>query len=385
MDFIEGLLTSEGFNSILVIVDRYTKYAHFIALKHPFTAQSVARVVLDNLVKLHGFPKSIVYDRDRVFTSAFWTELFSLFDTKLLRSSSYHPQTDGQSERVNQCLEMYLRCAVHDSPMKWKSWLPLAELWYNTSFHSSLGCSPFKALYGYEANSGVAVLLTSSEPSEAVDVIQARETHLANLKEHLSAARNRMKMFADRQRSDRQFQVGDMVLLKLQPYTQQLVVSRPFPKLAFKFFGPYAVLERIGAAAYKLQLPEGSQVHPVFHVSQLKPFTPDYTPVFSDISHIKDLSSVDLEPEQVLKRRLVKKGNTAIPQVLIKWRHMPATSATWEDWYVVQARFPSAVAWGQETTPTGGGGDVAPGTKYVGATQEAGSQGYAFNADSESE
>lgn len=187
MDFIEGLLTSEGFNSILVIVDRYTKYAHFIALKHPFTAQSVARVVLDNLVKLHGFPKSIVYDRDRVFTSAFWTELFSLFDTKLLRSSSYHPQTDGQSERVNQCLEMYLRCAVHDSPMKWKSW-PLAELWYNTSFHSSLGCSPFKALYGYEANSGVAVLLTSSEPSEAVDVIQARETHLANLKEHLSAA-----------------------------------------------------------------------------------------------------------------------------------------------------------------------------------------------------
>lgn len=101
MDFVEGLPPSEGFNAILVIVDRYTKYAHFIPLKHPFTASTVARLVLDHVVKLHGMPKSIVTDRDRVFTSTFWRELFSLFDTTLLRSSAYHPQTDGQTERVN--------------------------------------------------------------------------------------------------------------------------------------------------------------------------------------------------------------------------------------------------------------------------------------------
>ena len=102
MDFIEGLPTSDGSNAILVVVDRFTKYGHFLPIKHPFTAQAIAKVVLDNAVKLHGFPKSIVSDRDRVFTSNFWRALFSLVDTKLLMSSAYHPQTDGQTERVNQ-------------------------------------------------------------------------------------------------------------------------------------------------------------------------------------------------------------------------------------------------------------------------------------------
>jgi hypothetical protein len=255
MDFIEGLPLSHGCNSILVVVDRYTKYAHFLPLNHPFTAQGVARLVLDNVVKLHGLPKSIVSDRDRIFTSIFWKELFSLFDTSLLISSSYHPQTDGQTERVNQCLEMYLRCAVQDSPKTWKVLLPLAELWYNSSFHSAIGCSPFKALYGYEATSGVTVPALVSGESEVVDFIQDREAHLANLQKHLAAAQNRMKLQADKHRTDRQFQVGELVLLKLQPYIQHSVVNRPFPKLSYKLFGPYRILEKMGAAAYKLDLP----------------------------------------------------------------------------------------------------------------------------------
>jgi hypothetical protein len=140
-----------------------------------------------------------------------------------------------------------------------------------------------------------------------------------------------MKAHADRSRTERQFQVGDQVLLKLQPYVQNSVVNRPFPKLSFKYFGPYRVLEQIGKAAYKLDLPVGSLIHPVFHIYQLKLFHPDLTPVYSDISTLVDLSTVDLQPEAILDRRLVKKGNTAIPQVLIKWTSLPATSATWED------------------------------------------------------
>jgi hypothetical protein len=112
MDFIEGLPLSNGFSAILVVVDRFTKYSHFVPIKHPYLVASIAQVFMDHIVKLHGIPKSIVCDHDKVFTSLFWIELFKLLKTGLKLSSAYHPQTDGQTERVNQCLEMFLRCAI---------------------------------------------------------------------------------------------------------------------------------------------------------------------------------------------------------------------------------------------------------------------------------
>lgn len=223
MDFIEGLPLSDGSNTILVVVDRFTKYSHFIPLKHPFTSQGVAKVVLDNVVKLHGMLLTIVSDIDKIFTSNFWKALFTLMKTKLLMSSAYHPQTDGQTERVNQCLEMYLRCAVHDSPKQWKSWLPLAELWYNTNYHTSLGCSPFKALYGYDPQMGSCLPLSDEQQSEAATFLRDPDDHIACLKKNLAAAQNKMKLQAVKHRTARQFQVGDSVLLKLQPYVQQSV------------------------------------------------------------------------------------------------------------------------------------------------------------------
>lgn len=118
MDFIEGLPSSYGKKVILVIIDRFTKYGHFLALSHPYSAQSVATVFLDTVYRLHGHPISIVTDRDTIFTSSFWKELFKLLGTQLAMSSAYHPQTDGQKERLNQCLEGYLRAMVHSTPRK---------------------------------------------------------------------------------------------------------------------------------------------------------------------------------------------------------------------------------------------------------------------------
>jgi hypothetical protein len=149
LDFVEGLPKSSGHDVILVVVDKLTKYGHFIPLKHPYTALSVAQAFVDNIYGLHGLPHCIISDRDKVFISKLWQELFRLIDTKLLMSSAYHPQTDGQTERLNQCLEAFLRCTVHACPSKWFRWLPLAEFWYNTAHHSSLGCAPFEALYGH--------------------------------------------------------------------------------------------------------------------------------------------------------------------------------------------------------------------------------------------
>jgi transposase InsO family protein len=149
MDFVEGLPKSQGKEVIPVVVDIMTKLANFISLSHPYTTHLVAEAFLANIFKLHGPPSSIITDRDRIFTSQLWQEVFKAMKVKLKLSTAYHPQTDGKSERVNQCLESYLRCMVFQEPKKWASWLPLAEWWYNTSYHTTLKVSPFQALYGY--------------------------------------------------------------------------------------------------------------------------------------------------------------------------------------------------------------------------------------------
>ena len=122
MDFVEGLPPSGAANAILVVVDKFSKFAHFIALKHPFTAKTVAQLFLDHIYCLHGLPTSIISDRDKIFTSQFWQALFKVAGTSLRLSSSYHPQTDGQTERVNQCLETFLRCFAHSCPSQWHRW-----------------------------------------------------------------------------------------------------------------------------------------------------------------------------------------------------------------------------------------------------------------------
>jgi len=188
-----------------------------------------------------------------------------------------------------------------------------------------------------------------------VEIIEHREQHLQSLKYNLARAQNRMKLLADQKCHDFTFSMGDQVLLKLQPYTQSTVASRPYPKLAFKYFGPYTVLERVGSVAYRLQLLKDSLIHPVFHISQLKPFSADYTLVYDLLPVITDLEAADTVPEAIVDRRLVKKGNTAIPQVKLTWVGLPASATTWEDYNVVKQRFPTAPAWGQAGTQAEGG------------------------------
>jgi len=139
MDFVEDLPKSGGNDCVLVVVDLFSKYAHFLPLKHPFTTISVAKLFHHQVYRLHGLPASIVSDRDRVFTSKLWRELFCLADVQLSMSSAYHPQSDGQTERVNQCLETFLRCFIHACPSSWSQWISLTEFWYNTSEHSATG------------------------------------------------------------------------------------------------------------------------------------------------------------------------------------------------------------------------------------------------------
>jgi hypothetical protein len=148
MDFVDGLPNSRGKTTIFVVVDRLSKYAHFVAISHLYSAMSVAQVFFKNIFKLHDMPKSIVCNRDPVFTSHFWKELFRLQGTSFNFSSAYHPQTDGQTEVVNRTMEMYLGCFMSSQPKEWCKWLAWAEYSYNTSWHTTLKTTPFAAVYG---------------------------------------------------------------------------------------------------------------------------------------------------------------------------------------------------------------------------------------------
>jgi transposase InsO family protein len=249
MDFISGFPKSGRFDGVLVVVDKFSRFAHFIPIAHPYTAATVARLFLDNIYKLHSMPVSIISDRDRIFTSAFWTELCRLTDTQLRMSSSYHPQTDGQTERVHQSLEAYLRCFAQACPSRWAQWLSLAEYWYNTSWHTSLNKSPFEVLYNYHPRHFGLVPADACHITELQDWLNERSAVTELLKQQLLRVQHKMKQSADKKRVHREFEPGDMVFLKLQPYIQNSVVVRPNQKLAYKYFGPYRVLARVGKVA----------------------------------------------------------------------------------------------------------------------------------------
>ncbi|GJS56507.1 zinc finger, CCHC-type containing protein [Tanacetum coccineum] len=212
MDFIEGLPRFEGFTIILVVADRLSKYAHFIPLCYPFIAVIVAA---------------------------------SFLRTKLKRSTAYHTQMDGQSKVVNRSLETYLRCFTSDTPKKWAMWLSWAEYWYNTSFHSSIKTTPFKALYGWDLPRLVFYRMSTSPLFKVDEYLQEMDRILIELKGHLAIAQQLMKTKADNYHKDVQFKVGEFMYLKLKPYRQRFIARRMNEKLAPKFFGPFKVVEKI--------------------------------------------------------------------------------------------------------------------------------------------
>lgn len=247
-----------------------SKYAHFIGLKHPYDAQSVAEVFVREIIRLHGVPQSVVSDRDKIFLSGFWKEIFKLQGSKLKYSTAYHPQTDGQTKVVNKCLEQYLRCWVSDKPKQWSKWLSWAELAYNTSYHTSLKCSPFWVLYGRDPPLLLRYRPASSNLQSVEQELITRDEIWDEVRMHLLKAQCRMKQQADLKRKEVDFTPGDWVFLKLRPYRQKSLVKGNNPKLLARFYGPYKILERIGKVAYRLELPEGVRIHPIFHVSQLR-------------------------------------------------------------------------------------------------------------------
>lgn len=341
MDFITGLPSSSGKTVIWVVVDRLSKFAHFIALPTTVTAPTLATVFLTEIYRLHGVPKTIVSDRDKLFISQFWRALFKALGTTLAFSSSYHPQTDGQTEVLNRCLETYLRCFVCDQPHHWTRFLHLAEFWYNSSYHSAIGMSPFKALYGRSPPS----LSGYSPPATKIDSLNAllgqRALILKTLKFNLTQARQRMVQLANTHRLDKEFAEGDWVYLKLQPYRQLSVFRRSSQKLSRRFFGPFQILRRVGKVAYHLDLPSEARIHPVFHVSLLKKCNGPPTAAIAALPAHNTPVNPDLQPAKILATRCVPVQDGVLDQVLVQWHGQTDLEATWEDRTAVGSLFPS--------------------------------------------
>lgn len=194
-------------------------------------------------------------------------------------------------------------------------WLALAEYWYNTSYHSATQSTPYEIVYGQPPPIHLPYLPGEARVQVVAKSLQEREDMLLILKFHILRAQHRMKQVADRHRSERSFEIGDWVFVKLQPYRQQSVVSRSSQKISPKYYGPYNILDEVGVVPYKLQLPASSQIHPVFHVSQLKRLVGTASTANQLPSVLYDVTLK--EPEFCLTRKMVQRQGQAATMVLV--------------------------------------------------------------------
>nr|GEZ79563.1 putative reverse transcriptase domain, ribonuclease H-like domain, aspartic peptidase domain protein [Tanacetum cinerariifolium] len=271
MDFVTKLpKSSQGYDTIWAIVDRLTKSAIFTPIRETNLMDKLARMYLKEVVMRHGIPVSIIYDRDPRFASNFWRSLQNALGTNLDMSTAYHPQTDGQSERIIQTLKDMLRACAIDFGKGSVNHLPLVEFSYNNSYHASIKAAPFEALYGQKCRSPVCWTEVGESQILGPELIQETTKKIVPIKQRMQAAHDRQKSYADLKRKRMEFQVRDKVMLKVSSW-KGVVRFGKRGKLNLRYVGPFKVSEKIGKVAYNLELPEElSRFHNTFHVSNLK-------------------------------------------------------------------------------------------------------------------
>src|SRR5438046_6161613 len=278
MDYIVELPPSNGHDAIYVCVDRFTKMAHFCPIKSNVTAEQTAQLYLQHMFKNHGLLGNIVSDRGTQFTSKFTRRLLELCEIKSNKSTAFHPQWDGQTERVNQVLEQYLRIFCDYQQNDWYQLLPLAEFVYNNAQNASTGVSPFCANYGYHPRSSPKLVVTGEVINPSVEELatKLRRIH-TQMRSQLESAQAIYKEKHDQHVKELPpFAVGDKIWLM----RKNIKTRRPSQKLDVKRLGPFKILEVVSESqmAFKLELPPQMRIHPVFHASLLEPYKANTLP-----------------------------------------------------------------------------------------------------------
>ena len=338
IDFISPLpKTNSQHDAIMVVVDKLTKYAHFIPTVSTLTATQTATLFFREIVRHHGLPATIISDRDTRFTSFFWRALWNLLGTSFNMSTSAHPETDGQTERMNRTLEQMLRSYVNYKTNDWDEHLVYCEMAYNNSVQSSTGYSPYYMNYGVHMRLPVHMTNAQVNQMSTNETANQMFTHmndiLATAKNNLQHAQERQTRNANKHRQQVNFQVGDQVLLS----TANLKIDDRARKLTSKYIGPFTIKNKISDVVYELELPSSlGRIHPVFHVSRLRTYHNADTqfPIRSQTStrplpELLDGEEV-WEVEEILNERVRRRGRSSTIEYLVKWKDYPLHEATWE-------------------------------------------------------
>ncbi|KAL1942197.1 hypothetical protein VTO73DRAFT_6261 [Trametes versicolor] len=324
MDFIVKLPRSHGYDSIWVVCDRLTRYAHFIPCNETLDAPGLAWLFLDRIVRYHGVPDSIISDRGPTFVSQFWRELSNHLQTELKHSTAYHPQTDGLTERTNQTLETYLRAYVSYQQDDWVDYLPLAEFAFNNAINLSTNQTPFYANYGFHPSFEPRLADPISMPGAADLATRLARLH-DELRAELKNAQERQARNYNRRVSDAPtYQPGDLVWL----LRRNIKTTRPSDKLDHRRLGPFPIETRISPLVYKLRLPSYlSRLHPVFHVSLLEPY--NSSPEFHTPSDPIPFGLAEDSSPLIIKAILDSRKLGQRYEYLISWQGLSEDENTW--------------------------------------------------------
>ena len=332
MDFVTDLPPSKGhsgavYDSIWVVVDRLTKMTHYVPTRKTIDAPTLAGLFIQEVVRLHGLPDSIVSDRGSVFTSKFWSSFCFYLKVRRKLSTAFHPQTDGQTERQNQTMEAYIRAYCNECQDDWATLLALAEFSYNNSVHSATKVTPFYANMGRHPRMDFGVAEHAGQAPKATEHAERMKVLHETLRNRLKEANEQYSEYYDKGRKDQLFKVGDMVWLD----ARNIKTKKPSKKLGPKRLGPYMIIDIIGKRAYKLKLPSGSRIHPVFNVALLEPFHMTKTqeqeePNVEEVLQSQYEEETEWEVENLVNSRTLNERL----EYLVKWKGYDDSENTWE-------------------------------------------------------